>query len=143
MQYDDQPARAVVAPSDFTIELNAFVRSSLPTLARKVGSVASWSVSTIVDAGKTPVNWVWVRNVSLTPDQPVAFRHVIDLLVWADGTSATEKQRIDMTRLLYAFIRREFGVRLVSLIPAAPDPADANRRISMLTVEVLRNGQQL
>ena len=103
---------------------------------------AAWKRGTTVTPGVTPTWFVQVRVVGGVEEQRVASRPLVDIRVWADGTSATEATRSLAARTLLARIRDSLNCRVFAMPVALPDPADTTKVHTLFTVQLLTKGVQ-
>lgn len=102
----------------------------------------AWKRGTTVAPGATPQWFVQVRMIGGEEEQRVAERPLVDVRVWADGTSATEATRSLAARTLLAKIRAALHCRVFALPVPLPDPADTSKIHTLFTVQLLTKGVQ-
>lgn len=119
-----------------------FVQANLATLPTPPTGSA-WSVKTAIPAGVTPTWTIQVRMVGGVEEQRVAERPLVDLRVWAAGTTDTDGIRSAAARTLLAMIRTQFPCRVFALPVPLPDPADTSKTHTLFTVQLLVKGVQL
>jgi len=102
----------------------------------------AWGRGTVVKAGTTPTWFIQVRMIGGEDEQYVAERPLVDVRVWADGTSATEGTRSLAARTLLGHLRSTLRCRVFALPVPLPDPADTSKVHTMFTVQLLTKGVQ-
>jgi hypothetical protein len=103
---------------------------------------AAWRRGTTVTPGTTPQWFIQVRMVGGTEEQRVAHRPLVDIRVWADGTSATEATRSLAARTLMGRLRDVLNCRVFAMPVPLPDPADTTKVHTLFTVQLLTKGVQ-
>ena len=101
-----------------------------------------WKRGTTVAPGVTPVWFIQVRMIGGEDEQRVASRPLVDVRVWADGTSSTEATRSLTARTLLGKIRANFRCRVFALPVPLPDPVDPSKVHTLFTVQLLTKGVQ-
>ena len=102
----------------------------------------AWTASKTVPDGVTPSWFIQVRVVGGESAGEVADRALVDVRVWADGTSATEGVRSLAARTLLARIRQAIPCRVFALPVPLPDPADTSKIHTLFTIQPLLKGTQ-
>ena len=102
----------------------------------------AWKRGTLVTPGVTPTWFIQVRMIGGEDEQVVASRPLVDVRVWADGTSATEGVRSLAARTLLARIRQAIPCRVFALPVPLPDPADTSKIHTLFTIQPLLKGTQ-
>ena len=103
---------------------------------------SSWTVKTIITPGVTPAWTIQVRMIGGVDEQRVAERPLVDLRVWADGTTNTDGIRSATARALLARVRSQFSCSVFALPVPLPDPADNSKVHTLFTVQLLVKGSQ-
>lgn len=116
----------------------ASVTATLPT--PPVGS--AWAVRTTIAPGITPTWTIQVRMIGGAEEQRVAERPLVDVRIWADGTTNTDGIRSAAARTLLAKIRAQFRCGVFALPVPLPDPADNSKVHTLFTVQLLTKGVQ-
>lgn len=101
-----------------------------------------WKRGTIVQPGVTPVWFIQVRMIGGEDEQRVATRPLVDVRLWADGTSATEAIRSLAARTLLGHLRSALRCRVFALPVPLPDPADPSKIHTLFTIQPLLKGTQ-
>ena len=134
----------VVVPADAERLLTDLVKSiidagHLPTPP----AGATWKRGTTVKPATTPTWFVQVRMIGGEDAGRVAERPLLDVRVWADGTSATEATRSLAARVLLARIRQAVPCRVFALPVPLPEPVDTSKVHTLFTVQLLTRGEQI
>ena len=133
----------VVVPADSERLLTDFVQTVitgdyLPT--PPVGQ--AWKRGTTIPPGVTPKWFIQVRAIGGEDAGRVADRPLLDVRVWADGTTATEAARSQAARVLLARIRQKFPSNIFAMPVPLPDPVDPSKVHTLFTVQLFTRGVQ-
>lgn len=110
-------------------------------LIPSVSALAGFTVGTRVAPGKTPTNFIRVRNIGGTSES-YAERWRVDVMVWTDGSIGSEAQRNRTASILLACLRKYLRCTVFATPIPLPDPADNTKTMSLFTVELLLKGNQ-
>lgn len=130
---------AVVIPSDAEKLVTDAVKAVIDAGALPTAP-SGWKRGTTVAPGVTPTWFIQVRMIGGEDEQAVATRPLVDVRVWADGTSATEGARSLAARTLLGHLRTRFPCRVFALPVPLPDPADPSKIHTLFTVQLLAKG---
>lgn len=134
---------SVVVGADAELLMANFVKTVIDSGALPATPAGtSWKRGTTIAAGVTPTWYIQIRMVGGEDEQRVTERPLVDLRVWADGTSATEATRSQAARILLAHIRAHFRCRVFALPVPLPDPVDTSKIHTLFTVQLLTKGTQ-
>lgn len=109
-------------------------------LVGTVPEAAGYSVGTTIQAGVTPVKAIRVQLSGGSPEGRTHTRPILDIRVWADGTTKTEGTAKKLARTLLGCIERDFRCRVFATPVPLPDPADRTKVHVLFSVELLTRG---
>lgn len=134
---------AVIVPKDAEKVVTDAVKVVIDAGALPTPPVGSaWKRGTTVTPGVTPQWFIQVRMIGGDDEQRVATRPLVDLRVWADGTSATEATRSLAARTLLGHLQSSLRCGVFALPVPLPDPADPSKIHTLFTVQLLTKGVQ-
>ena len=130
-----------VVPADAERLVKDYAQSVTPSLPTPPAG-SSWAVRTTIPKGITPTWTIQVRMVGGVEEQRVSERPMVDVRVWADGSTNTDGIRSAAARALLGLLREHFRCRTFALPVPLPDPADNSKTHTLFTVQLLTKGVQ-
>jgi hypothetical protein len=129
----------VVVQADALEVIAAFLAAEVPTIDDPAGFTFAGSD---IPSASTPKWKVHCRHVGGVGEGRTHDRPRVDVLVWADGTVATQPVALEMSRILHGRARAALRTRDVASPVLLPDPADGSKRLALFTLELLTKGVQ-
>jgi len=116
-----------------------YLTTAVPTVTDPTGFTFG---GTDLKPGVTPANRVMCRHVGGVTEGRTHDRPRLDVLVWADGSVATQGKALKMARVLHGMVRRDLRTRDFASPVLLPDPADSSKKLALFTIELLTKGVQ-
>lgn len=129
----------LVVQADALLVASTYLAAAVPAVSDPAGFAFGGSD---IKAHVTPVNKVMCRYVGGIAEGRTHARPRIDVLVWADGTVATQGKALKMARTLHGLMRRDLRTRDFASPVILPDPADSSKKLALFTLELLTKGVQ-